>query len=79
MNKDGGPAFPQNRDNYHGADIGMSLRDYFAAAIAPQVVAEYFKANGACFDADHFYRNVPTHIFRIADAMLDERAKCSKD
>jgi hypothetical protein len=75
MKPDGGPAFPVGDQSLHPLLIGMSLRDYFAAAIASQIIAEYFKANGACFGADHFFRNVPTHIFQIADAMLAERDK----
>ena len=38
--KDGGPAFPINRDGVIFAD-GMSLRDYFAAAAMAALIGTY--------------------------------------
>ncbi len=69
------PAFPASGHPgmQYVAQAGMSMRDYFAAQILPQVMREYFDANKPCFGADHFYQNVPAHAYRLADAMLRER------
>jgi len=77
MSKDnGGPAFPANEVTVHNVDIvayaepGMSLRDYFAA-----------KALAACVTGYEAYRyeceieRAARDAYRIADAMLAERAK----
>ena len=79
---DGGPAFPFALESVATAkgseqsyEPGMSLRDYFAAAALPSVIAAYVEANGRCIGTDHFVRNVPVHAYRMADAMLAERSK----
>ena len=68
--KDGGPAFGGYRERPEGPDepiMGMSLRDYFAAAALQGAIANERKG------AD------PTYIARgayiVADAMLAEREK----
>lgn len=71
---DGGPAFPVQLPANAEID-GMSLRDYFAAAALPALIAEYMRATGACMGTDHFRNNVPTHAYAMADALLKERAK----
>ena len=63
--KDGGPAFPVGDQSLHPLLVGMSLRDYFAAAsmqaIAPQLAAKLGMLDFAklCYEA--------------ADAMLKAR------
>ncbi len=71
------PAFPQtyNTGNMETWKHGMSLRDYFAAAALPSVIASYLAANGNGCAADHAIRNVPALAYKYADAMLKERAK----
>ena len=73
---DGGPAFPvaDTREGLINAAFGMTLRDYFAAKAMQMMCAEYFKFNGACFDKDHLFQNLPGHAYRMADAMLKARA-----
>jgi hypothetical protein len=76
----GGPAFPVNTSNVGNtgacyADSGMSLRDYFAAKALPAIVAAYVEANGRCVGTDHIHYNCAAHAYRMADAMLAERAK----
>lgn len=67
---DGGPAFPLlKKDIGYHADIrqetvGLSLRDYFAIKILPQVMAEYPNLN----DYDQ-----SVTAYRHADAMLRAR------
>lgn len=59
------------------ADVRPDLRDYFAATVFPAIAAEYLRANGSCIGADHPYKNIPVHVYRMADAMLAERDKKS--
>jgi hypothetical protein len=62
--KDGGPAFPVPLDDFQDANahpmIGMSLRDWFAGMTISETLATKLRALEA---------------YRIADAMLAERAK----
>jgi hypothetical protein len=51
----------------------MSLRDYFAAAAMPAVMAEYFRGNGTCLGTEHAPRNCAVHAYAYADAMLKAR------
>lgn len=53
----------------------MSLRDYFAAAVMPEVLRIYAADNKCGIATDHLLRNAPAHAYRIADAMLSERQK----
>ncbi len=69
------PASVNARGDHEWGSTGMSMRDYFAAQVLPQVMREYFDANKPCFGADHFYKNVSAHAYRLADAMLTERNK----
>ncbi len=66
-------AFPSAaiHDN-HG---GMTLRDWFAGQALPSVIAAYVEANGRCIGTDHVAYNGAAHAYRLADAMLAERAK----
>ena len=63
----GGPAFPISSDNYSNlGEIGMTLRDYFAA-----------KAMQSFIDSgwEGFGETVAAAAYRMADDMLTERAK----
>jgi len=80
MNKinDGGPAFPTNATatthgfyqdgqpcaTHYGTTPGMTLRDYFAAAIMQGLMASQ------CEVTDDPY---PIYAYKIADAMLKAR------
>ena len=48
----------------------LALRDYFAAAVMPAVMAEYFRGNGVCIGTEHAPRNCAAHAYTYADAML---------
>lgn len=70
---DGGPAFPHDNqeliDGHRIAQPGMTLRDYFAAAALPALVA-------SALDLDHVkWDAAAEHAYTIADAMLKERSK----
>jgi hypothetical protein len=72
--KDGGPAFPRPASSFgneidwvnHHAQQGMTLRDYFAAeALRTYTVT----------DQGINVINLAAYCYKIADAMLKERAK----
>ena len=63
----GGQAFPVERT--FANDRGMSLRDYFAAKELAKV-----QATSIC-DIPAAYQRRAEHCYRMADAMLAERAK----
>lgn len=74
----GGPAFPDAR-----SQIGMSLRDYFAAKVmhaelntagANDVAAEAL-IDAAAVAGQTIEARVAYNAYRMADAMLAERAK----
>lgn len=70
------PAFPSETNTrfYHG----MSLRDYFAGQVAPQVVADI--ASGALSpeeDGRSVAQVVAENAYILADAMLEHREKSS--
>ena len=72
--KDGGPAFPTEyfgEDDIRRTDRGMSLRDYFAAQALPWALDNNFHLEGANMRNEY----VAAQSYRIADAMLAERAK----
>jgi len=66
--KDGGQAFPHG-DPTNGGDIGMTLRDYFAAKELASL------ENKTVCDRPGAYARIADHCYRMADAMLAERAK----
>lgn len=80
-NPHGGPAFPVPVAEIHGIAThsgefgdgmtGMSLRDYFAAQVANGNVAAYAGDDLPLPTPD----SVATYAYRVADAMLAERAK----
>jgi hypothetical protein len=72
---DGGPAFPlagtNNLNNTVMLSRGMTLRDYFAAkalAAMPRVALDDEENGGWA------YKNIAAHAYKMADAMLAERA-----
>jgi len=75
---DGGPAFPR-ASNPEAADfrqVGMSLRDYFAAVALQGMAAEMVKGG---YPTDNFIEGfrerelIAETAYRLADAMLQER------
>lgn len=75
---DGGPAFPRqhavadaNDPAFKIGAIGMSLRDYFAAAALTGLCASF---DGPCLD-DAFVEGVARRSFDVADAMLAARER----
>lgn len=78
MNKnDGGPAFPSANDIemqpgcYREGHAGMKLRDYLAAKALTMVSAGNTQEDLETWD----YRHFAEYAYRMADAMLLERAK----
>lgn len=70
--KDGGPAFPVQRLGSDGppeceAHVGLSLRDYFAAAALTGVLANDWRSDDMKVLAEEAYE--------MAEAMLAERAR----
>jgi hypothetical protein len=65
MINDGGPAFPNvpSDPQYSKWDMGMTLRDFFAAAIMQGLMSSQ------CQVDDPY----PIYAYRIADAMLKAR------
>jgi hypothetical protein len=67
---DGGPAFPTPES--HGDDFeGMSLRDYFAA----KAIAGILSNPNITWSDMQTERVLASHAWKIADAMLAEKAK----
>ncbi len=72
----GGAAFPVSGD-YEVAGFvneGMTLRDYFAAAVMPRIYASHVPETSAEERAAMF----AVRAYEIADAMLAERQKAAK-
>lgn len=83
--RDGGPAFPLSKEmavdpvtNMRGEDVssGMSLRDYFAAAALPCIIADTLNSDNESDphdSASHPRDRIAARCFAIADAMLKAR------
>lgn len=73
---DGGPAFPRPAGDYNGtkhgngAQVGISMRDYFAAKAMAAMVASPDYVEGEWFQED-----IALQAYTMADAMLLARAK----
>ena len=68
MSKDtGGQAFPHG-DPTHGGEIGMTLRDYFAAAVLPIVYKE-------SLGGPDWREDIADEAYKMADEMLKARTK----
>jgi hypothetical protein len=61
----GGPAFPAPAGVSHITEQGMTLRDYFAAQVMPEIV-QRVEAGG--------FERVAKLCYEMADAMLKARA-----
>ena len=71
-------AFPCTGEGFQSdtyTQKGMTLRDWFAGQALAYVIEAYSVGNGPCLGADHMPRNCAVHAYRVADAMLAERAK----
>jgi len=60
---DGGPAFPRSATDHCHSQEGMTLRDYFAAAIMQGLMSSQ------CQVDDPY----PIYAYKVADAMLKAR------
>lgn len=69
MINDGGPAFPNvpPDSQYSKWDMGMTLRDYFAAAALQGFMAAH--TSGGCLVDDLYAK----YAYDLADAMLKQR------
>ena len=65
---DGGPAFPLVGTHEQVLDIGMTLRDYFAARMMIRELGEEIRPH-----QDYNYRNAAIRAYRMANAMLAAR------
>lgn len=71
MKEDGGPAFPGNASKDMYTNLGMSVRDYFAAAALQGALA-----TGNCNTENlEAVRVLVKDFYTIADIMIEERAK----
>lgn len=85
-NRNGGPAFPAKVQPteadviaaLNGVGIaqastpGMSLRDYFAARLAPSIWSQ-FQNDGTARQHDNWHEGVAIESYRIADEMIEAR------
>lgn len=73
--KTGGSAFPVPATEWHGADEGMTLRDYFAAKAMQGDWAAQTEDTGyySPQSADVILDNAAELYYRMADAMLRAR------
>ena len=67
MSKNQAPAFPTTIN--HEVVRGMTLRDYFAAAVLPAVYTVYVNNHSLNFD------EIAEDTYQLADAMLFARIK----
>lgn len=72
---DGGPAFPFAVDAKQLAHPGMTLRDHFAGQALTAAYHELARQVGEGDLAEFGWPDVAAAAYRIADAMLAERAK----
>ena len=72
---DGGAAFPtpesEHNGEWRGQEVGMSLRDYFAAKAMSGMVANIVRGHVSYGNT----RDMAARCYEIADEMLEERAK----
>jgi len=65
---DGGPAFPTLDNTEHWRHLGLSLRDYFAAAALQGLMAQVKPE-------DHWAEYRAKWSYEVADAMLERRKR----
>ena len=78
MKNDGGPAFPRQNDDQLNAELGMSLRDWFAGQALPDTIHVLEAWNLTRPQADQFpgpelAEVAATRCYMYADAMLAKR------
>ena len=66
-NDSGGPVFPRPRDGSFGVD----LRDWIAVSVLPTLAHAWIVGEVDDYEPKHF----AVDAYRIADAMIAERAK----
>lgn len=71
LKEDGGPAFACAAENGHQS--GMSMRDYFAAAVVASFANRWPSHSEPKYAPDLIARDA----YRIADAMIAERSKAT--
>jgi hypothetical protein len=71
MKHDGGPAFPGATPK----ELGMTLRDYFAAASLSGLISSQIDTTSSIEDHGDFRELYAAAAYGIADAMLAERLK----
>lgn len=64
-----GPAFPLDRDV---VDVGMTLRDYFAAKAMQGMIEAFGKREG---DTNVIPSEIASYAYEMADAMLKARGQ----
>lgn len=74
--QNGGPAFPvpgTTQDH----EIGMTLRDYFAAKAMPAIYTDFWTSvrNGEHGCDERWAKGVARDAYALADAMLDARTQ----
>ena len=80
MKNDGGPAFPETTEHtrvgFH-ATVGMTLRDYFAAAALQGLLSDHITIMAASKTkgAIGCWQQLAKDAINIADAMIAEREK----
>jgi hypothetical protein len=79
-NKTGGPAFPVLGGGFSkmldgDAMVGMTLRDYFAAAALPQIMDTLYTIEEADDLQSELHDRIAEQAYLMADAMLAERDK----
>ena len=92
MSNDGGPAFPVEcywdngkptygvqTGNAQGFAMGMSLRDYFAAAALTGLIADRQYGYGGDLKEPRNHHYVAMHAYAFADALLATRTETHHD
>jgi hypothetical protein len=72
---DGGPAFPAHHFDMSDTEHGMTLRDYFAAKLAPAALAAIASRQHQADQDETVPESIARIAYNVADAMLKERAK----
>jgi hypothetical protein len=80
---DGGSAFPYTEQNFDGtpycAHLGMTLRDYFAAAALQGLVGEMMKSAADNRTTPHIAKIwLADGCYAVADAMIEARKQPTK-
>lgn len=71
------PIVETGPDGRQSVEVGMSLRDYFAAAAFPSIYKEFWSSHraGEFQLCDKWPEGLAREAYRIADAMLAERER----